>query len=238
MIRWQCLLAGLTGLWVHTAGGADVPRGNLLELHSCEVYAGGCVVSSEAPQSGGYMFRAWNFNGGRFDGVDLAGLQIGVLQLSPDNLAAPDTATGKAVIYLPQQAAPAQRDALRKWLASSQADFHPSKTWTRIVPLQFTETSTGCTFAAGDLIRIRTAPFKRCELFTCGETLWYQPRSVTSLFTVVVDRASEVSEPFLQLKWDDSGKRNVFLARFGEPDSARNLYVTRDELCGSAPSLF
>ena len=57
---------------------ADVPRGTVLELHSCELYAGGCVISSQATLEGRYLLTAWKFTGGRFRGIDLAGLQAAV----------------------------------------------------------------------------------------------------------------------------------------------------------------
>jgi len=233
MKRCYCLLAGLTGLLFTSAMAADAPHGQLLELHSCEVYAGGCVVSSEAMQSGGYMFRAWNFAGGQFEGSDLAGLTLAVLQLSEHNLAAPGTESGRVVIYLPEKASAAQRNALTAWLNSSQPDFHPASVSTKIVPIQFEARDGSCLVAAGNSIQIRASPFQRCENFTCGESLWYQPRSAATQFTVAVDRSSRVDEPTLQLKWSDSGKRNVFQARFGESGFARPLFVGIDPVCGS-----
>jgi hypothetical protein len=238
MKRLILFLTGLIGLTLNHTLAGDMPRGSLMELHSCEVYAGGCVVSSEATQGGRYMLRVWDFTGGSFNGTDLKGSQLAVLQLSPDNLAAPDSKSGDAVVYLPQASTPGQRDALVAWLKSSQPDFHPASTQTRVVPLQFAKTDHGYSFSAGNFICVNTAPFQRCEMFTCGEALWYQPRTATSLFTVAVDRASQVSEPLLALKWNDAGKRSVFLARFGQPDSAKGLYVSLDEVCGSVETVF
>jgi hypothetical protein len=232
------LLAGLIGLTLNHTLAGEVPRGRLMELHSCEVFAGGCVVSSEATQGGRYMLRAWDFTGGSFNGIDLKGSQLAVLQLSPDNLAATDSKSGDAVVYLPQGATPGQRDALVAWLKSSQPDFHPARTQTRVVPLQFSRTDRGYSFSAGDFVSLNTAAFQRCEMFTCGEALWYQPRTATSLFTVVVDHSSQISEPLLALKWDDAGKRNVFLARFGQPDSAKGLFVSLDDVCGPVKTVF
>jgi len=233
MKRCYCLLAGLTGLLLSNAIAADAPRGQLLELHSCEVYAGGCVVSSEAMQSGRYMLRAWSFTGGQFAGSDLSGLQVALLQLSDDNLAAPGTDSGRAVLYLPEKATAAQRDALAAWLKSSQPGFHPASVSIRIVPIRFESRDGNCLLAAGNSVFVRTSPFQRCENFTCGESLWYQPRSAATAFTVAVDQSSRVSEPLLQLTWTDSAKRNVFQARFGESDSAHPLFVGLDPICGS-----
>src|SRR5690348_8443643 len=111
MKRLAFLLTGLIGLTLNSFA-ADAPRGSLLELHSCEVYAGPCMVNSEAIQEGRYMLRVWEFAGGSFNGTDLAGLQVALLQLSPDNLAATDSRSGDAVIYLPQSAPASAREAL------------------------------------------------------------------------------------------------------------------------------
>lgn len=147
MKKLTLLFAGLIGLGLHSALAADAPRGSLLEIHSCEVYAGPCVVSSESPQEGRYMVRAWNFTGGSFNGADLAGLKIAVLQDSPENLAESGSDSGQAVVYLPESAAQTQRNALLAWLKSSQPDFHPTKLQTRVVPLQFTQSDKGYEFS-------------------------------------------------------------------------------------------
>jgi hypothetical protein len=63
-------LLGLTTLLAAAlpAVAVDVPRGTLLELHSCEVYAGGCTVSSQATLEGKYLLRVWNFKAGNMTG--------------------------------------------------------------------------------------------------------------------------------------------------------------------------
>ena len=237
MKKMTLLLTGLFGLT--SVFAADAPRGSLLELHSCQLYAGGCVVSSEITQEGHYMLRAWDFTGGSFGGTQLNGLQLAVLQLSPDNLALPGSKSGEAVVYLPQSATPGQRDALLAWLKASQPDFHPVKLQTRVAPLRFVKSKEGYTFTAGDSISVKTAPFEACPVGNCNESLWYRPRSATSLFTVAVDQASAISEPLLKLKWDDNfGDHTIFLARFGEPDSAKHLFVTMAELCGASKTVF
>jgi hypothetical protein len=225
------------------AGGAslvvaETPRGTLLELHSCEVYAGGCIVSSESTTSGHYMLRAWQLNGGSYAGTDLKDLCFAALQSAPsENLAAQGSKSGEAVVYLPQSATKEQREALLSWLKASQPDFKPAHLETRIVPLSFTKEGPSCSLLVGDAISVRTAPLETCDTGACGEALWYSPRSSTSVFAVEVDRTSKVNEPLLKLRWTDSGKRSVFLARFGD-SPAQNQYVTTAELCGGNRTLF
>lgn len=238
MKRLTLLFAGLICLGINSALAADAPRGSLLEIHSCEVYAGPCMVSSEEPQEGRYMVRAWDFTGGAYNGSDLTGLQLAVLQSSPDNLAESDSESGDAVVYLPQSATQVQRDALLAWLESSQSDFHPAKLQTRVVPLQFTKSDKGFAFSAGNFVSVKTAPLSQCSMTGCGQVLWYQPRAATSLFTVVVNDGSKVSEPLLKLRWDDIGNRDIFLARFGTTIPSKNLYVSLNELCGPTQTLF
>jgi len=238
MKKLTLLFAGFVGFTVNTVFATDAPRGSLMEIHSCEVYAGPCVISSEEPQEGRYMARAWDFSGGSFNGTDLSGLQVAVLQSSPDNLAESDSKSGGAVVYLPQSATQTQRDALLAWLKSSQPDFHPAKIQTRIVPLQFTKSDQGYGFSAGNFVSVKTASLNECVMGGCGETLWYQPRANTSLFTVAVNKGSKVAEPLLRLRWDDGGSRDIFLARFGETVPAHNLYVSIAELCGPTRALF
>jgi len=238
MKRLTILVTGMLGLALNSVCAGDAPRGSLLELHSCELYAGGCVVSSEAPQEGRYMVRAWDFTGGNHDGTQLKGLQLAVLQSSPDNLATPKSQSGEAVVYLPESATQSQRDALLAWLKSSQADFRPAKLQTRVVPLQFTKSDQGYAFSAGNFISVKTASLESCATGACGEALWYQPRSATSFFTVTVNRGSQVTEPLVKLNWVDAGRRSIFLARFGAADVAKNQFVTLPELCGATSTLF
>ena len=238
MKKLTILFAGFVGFIVNTALAGDAPRGSLMELHSCEVYAGPCVVSSESPQEGRYMARAWDLTGGSFNGIDLSGLQVAVLQSSSDNLAESDSKSGDAVVYLPQSANPAQRDALLAWVKSSQPDFHPAKLQTRVVSLQFTKSDKGYAFSAGKFLSVKTASLDKCAMGGCGETLAYQPRAQTSLFTVMLNSGSKVSEPLLKLRWDVAGSRDIFLARFGAGIPAKDLYVSLAELCGPSQTLF
>jgi hypothetical protein len=104
--------------------------------------------------------------------------------------------------------------------------------------MQFGSTDNGYSFSAGEYLSVKTASRESCETGACGESLWYTPRASTSVFTVAVDRSSEVTEPLLKLTWSEAGRRNVFLGKFGEEPSARNRFVTLAELCGQEQSAF
>jgi hypothetical protein len=232
------LSAILVYLSLYPAFADEQPRGSLMELHSCELYAGGCVVSSEATLGGRYMLRAWNFSGGNFAGTDLAGLQVALLESSPDNLAASKTTADRAIVYLPQSASTTQRKALLAWIKSSAPELKSAKLQTRIAPLHLAKSENGYQFSAGDAILVSASTSAACGMGSCGEELWYTPRSTTTVFTVVANRSSHVIEPWLKLKWEDAGKRSVFLGKFGESASAKEIYVTAADFCGTEAKLF
>ena len=225
-------------LTLKTSVAGDAPRGNLLELHSCELFAGGCVVSSQATLDGRYMLQAWDFTGGSFAGVDLAGLQLALLQSSTQNLAAENASPDQAVVYLPEKASSSQRKALLAWLKNSQPKFNTVHFKTKVASLRFAKNGAACSFRAGDGIRVNTASLESCEKGGCGEALWYSPRGETTLFTVAVDSSSEVNEPLLKLNWRDANQRSVFLGKFGEKAPGKNVFVTTEDFCGRADKLF
>lgn len=237
MKKLAFLLTGLA-MAANSLLAGNLPRGSLLELHSCELYAGGCTVSSQATLEGRYMLRAWNFAEGSQSGQNLAGLSLAILQTSSHNLAAQDAAAEQAVVYLPQSATPAQREALLAWAKTTLTDLKSCQIKTRTVPVQFGTDARGYTFAAGNFLSLATTPLEKCETGACGEALWYTPRAPTSLFTVAVDRSSRVVEPLLKLKWSDAGQRSVFIGKFGEQASSQNQFVTTADFCSPHGKLF
>src|SRR5437016_4101937 len=180
------LLMGFASLALNQTFAADEPRGTLVELHSCELYAGGCVVSSEATLGGRYMLQAWNFTGGAFQGTPLAGLQVAALLAGGQNLAEAKSEATDVIVYVPEKATQSQRSALVSWLKSTEPKFRSAHLQTRAVPMKFARTQSGYAFSAGKAISVKTASLESCEKGSCGESLWYSPRAATSVFTVAV----------------------------------------------------
>jgi hypothetical protein len=238
MKKLMLVFVGIIFVSARTLAGTDQPHGNLVELHSCELYAGGCVVSSEATLGGRYMFRAWEFTGGAYAGTDLTGLNLAILQTSSENLAEQKTKADRTVIYLPQSATRAQREALVGWLKSQMPEIKNGKISTRTAPIKVSGNGTGYSVAVGDSIAVRTAGLESCETGACGEALWYEPRSGSSVFTVALNRSSRVTEPLLELKWNDAGKRSVFIAKFGDATSTKKEFVTSSDWCSPADRIF
>jgi hypothetical protein len=232
------MAVGLGWLALHSLPAWGAPRGQLVELHSCQVYAGGCIASSEASLGGRYMLRWWDFNGGSASASGFDGLQAAVLEVSRENLATPEARTSDVVIYLPETASAVQREAMLEWLTARQPEFGHLKPHIRVVPMKVTQGDGSVSYTAGEFVSVKVGSMAACPTGGCGERLWYSPRSVTSFFTVAVNRASEVREPLLQLKWSDGGKPSAFVGRFGEATPAKNQYVNRGEFCGTSGTWF
>jgi len=209
------------------AAAADSnPRGSLLELHSCELFAGSCVVSSEANVAGNYVLRVWQFDQGALTGVPLRGLTVALLEKGDQNLAVPENAAQSALVYLPQGLSPAQRTALLAW-AARNTTAKLDAAHVRTVPLQTRFAGDQVSFSAGHDVAFDGGTPASCNVGGCGEMLWYEPRTTTSSFTVDQLGQSRIVEPLLDVKWMDHGRRTLFVGRFGDPEQ------TVPALCGA-----
>lgn len=213
--------------WSASPDDLNTPRGHFAELHSCEVFAGPCVINSEVNQGASYALRVWQFDQGSRNGVALRGLTVALLEQSAENLADRGHASG-AVAYLPTGLSAAQRTALLAWARQATAA-RLDDTHVRTAPLQMDITGHQVRFSAGTNLTFAGDAAPPCTNgSSCGEMLWYQPR-VASTSSFVVDQLgqSNIVEPLLCLHWMDHGRRTLFLGRFGDPA------VTLPGLCGA-----
>ena len=203
----------------------NVPRGHFAELHSCEVYAGPCVVNSEVNMGDTYELRVWQFDDGKLHGVALQGLTIALLEKSGENLADQGDAAD-AVAYLPPGLSSAQQSALLAW-AQDNTNAKLVASRIKVAPLQVAFTGQQVSFSAGDELNFAGDVPPPCPAGTCGEMLWYQPRVPATWFAVDQLSQSHIFEPLLALRWMDHGRKTLFVGRFGDPE------ITIPALCGA-----
>lgn len=194
------------------AARAEAPRGEYLELHSCEVYTGGCTASAQAQTGGRTMLRVWHFDGK----TDWAGQTLAVLETAEENLAFKETQAVARVAYLPETASQDQQAAMVAWL--KEKGLAPSE--FRAVPVSYQRSGSQVEVAAGPGVLFKTRAIEACDSGACGEQLWYSPRGETAAYTVLVNEHSSVEEPALRLAWKDHAAKSVFFGRFGEPGAA------------------
>ena len=96
------------------------PSGEFVELHSCDLYTGGCKASSESTLLGRQLFRVWSISQGTWNNQNVAGLNVALLELGSVNLAEKGALADKAEIFVPRGLGPAQRQALLAWVRSQR----------------------------------------------------------------------------------------------------------------------
>jgi hypothetical protein len=194
---------------------AEVPKGQVMEVHAVEVYTGGCTASAQATSGGRSMLRVWSFEDGVQNGVALRGLQIAALQAADQNLASAETAPKSAVVYLPRNASDAQRAALVEWLKAANAEIVDTPLTEKITDIRYAQNGARISLNIGEGIAMKTREIQKCDTGACGESLWYKPRTKIGDYTVLVNESSTVSEPALSLVWKDNSAKSVFFGSFG-----------------------
>jgi hypothetical protein len=192
------------------------PSGEFVELHSCDLYTGGCTASSESTLLGRQLFRVWSINQGTWDDQDLTGLKIALLEVGSENLAEKGAAAEKAKIFVPKGLVPAQKRALLSWVATQ--GIAPSSTSVVEADITYQRSGAEAEVAVGN-ISLSTMPIGKCSSGACGQALWYEPQINHSSFEVVASRVSKIYDSDLNFLWTDHDRPNVFLSHFGPIDS-------------------
>ncbi len=201
---------------ISLAASSDIPSGKLLELHDCELIAGGCIASSESTLGGRSLLRVWNFDDGVHTGQDFSGLQVALLQVANTNLAFPTTLPTGSVIYLPPEASRAQRIALVDWLRAVNPNISAGTVEEKIAPIKISGAAEIVSLSIGQSIALETQSLVNGGPEHCVGMLWYNPRSRLNSFDVLLNRKSTVREKGLQLTWNNHLAKSVFLGSFGK----------------------
>jgi hypothetical protein len=193
------------------------PSGEFVELHSCDLYTGGCTASSESTLLGRQLFRVWSINQGTWGDQDLTGLKIALLEVGSENLAEKGATAEKAEIFVPKGLVPAQKRALLSWVATQGI----AASSTPVVEADITYQRSGAEaeVAVGDIVSLSTMAIGKCSSGACGQALWYEPQINHSSFEVVASRVSKIHDSNLNFVWTDHDRPNAFLSHFGLIDS-------------------
>ena len=193
--------------------------GEFVELHSCDLYTGGCTASAESTLLGRQVFRVWSIESGEWNGQDLTHLKVAVLEKGSKNLAEKGALADTAKIFVPKGLAQAKRDALSSWAVAQ----HPLPPATPMIEVEINYQRSGqeAAVTVGDTVSLTTMAIGRCSSGACGQALWYEPQVSHSAFEVVASRTSRIQDA--TLFWADHDRPNVFLASFGFNPSAGQL---------------
>lgn len=189
------------------------PHGRYVEARTASVFAGACHYGGEATTAGREALLAWHFDGGRQDGVDLAGLDVVAVVLGDENLAAEHVAR-RTVLYVGERSTDAQRAALRALLSARLADTLGRIDDVRAVPLALTIGAEDYGVEAKELFVLRgaTLPDRAC----CKMPLqvWYAPFAPVERPIVGHNTAFEVRDKRLGRVWSRPDENASFTGRF------------------------
>ncbi len=205
-----------SGCALSLTASEGIPGGKVLELHDCELIAGGCIASSESTLGGRSLLRVWNFEKGVHAGQDFTGLKVALLQVAKANLSFPATLPTGSVIYLPPESSQEQRMALVDWLKTIHPKISAGTVEEKISPIEISGAGETVSLKIGQSIALETQSLVAAGPEHCAGMLWHSPRSPMNSFNVLLNRKSMVREKGLKLAWNSHLAKSVFMGSFGK----------------------
>jgi hypothetical protein len=190
--------------------------GTYVEARTAEVFAGGCIINSEAGTTGREALLAWNVEHGRFDGVRLDGLSVVAAVSADANLGiheiGGEVAHARAALFPDARATAAQRKAL----------IAMAKTLSNGIVSNVVEVSPAAIeFVAGAQdIRVATQTVRltvQKELnheASCGNKQWFHPLASVHHADLGTAAENAFTGASLGTKWSDPNKRSAFFGTF------------------------
>jgi hypothetical protein len=193
--------------------------GEYVEARTAEVFAGGCIMNSEAETLGRQAVMAWRITSGAFDGITLDGLTVAAAVAGDRNLGmremgGEEPTAVKAIIIVDPRATALQRDALVRLVRELSKGLITHVVRVDVAPVRFATSQTYLEVSVPDN-NIRLTVNKEMKHDpSCGAMQWFTP------FTKLADAALGVAEEHsfegqgLNTKWSAPNKRSAFFGTF------------------------
>ena len=157
-MRLSFSVAALALALSSSAFAGESITGSYVEARTAEVFAGGCIMSSEAETIGRQAVLAWRIDQGGFDGQTLDGLRVvaaisGDRNLGVREIGGEAPSYVKAVVYVDERATPAQQRALATLVRSLSRGLISDVVSVTPVAIAFDETADS--FAVSGASRTR-----------------------------------------------------------------------------------
>ncbi len=211
-------LAALVGLGGSPllAGGGGTVSGSYVEARTAEVFAGGCVMNSEAGTEGKEAVLAWKVDRGSFNGVSLDGLSIVAALSGNANLGmvemGGDRAAVRSTVFVDQRANPVQKMALVAMANELSNGVMGTIVNVTQTPIQFADNANQVQVAAGQ-VSLGVSKHVSHDP-TCGAQLWFKPLSSVNDATLGLAEQHSFSGSNLGVKWSAPNKRSAFFGTF------------------------
>jgi hypothetical protein len=221
MAHHRRLLAAALVLLSSPSWAADRGRvtGEYVEARTAEVFAGGCIMNSEAETAGRQAVMAWRITSGHFDGVTLDGLAVAAAVAGDRNLGmkemggeAPQVV--RAIITVDARATAAQQAALAALARELAGALFTQVVRVDVSPIRFDTTPQSVEVEAADVLRL-TVNKTMVHDPSCGAMQWFKPFSTQLTQSAMgTAEAHAYSGSGLGSKWSAPHKKSAFYGTF------------------------
>jgi hypothetical protein len=200
-----------------TAAATPTVSGTYVEARTAEVFAGGCVMNSEAETMGRQAVLAWRVDRGQVGGVSIDGLSVvaalsGTHNLGMREMGGEAPTLIKALMYVDERATAAQRDALVSMATTAIGDLALRVVDVQAVPIAFERTHHAASVLAGDATLQVEAHIHHDP--SCGAMQWFHPLSRGANAEVGLTRNQTFTGQALGSRWQQIDKRSAFVGTF------------------------
>jgi uncharacterized protein DUF1326 len=211
------VVAAILGLAVAPLfAGGGVVTGSYVEARTAEVFAGGCVMGSEAETMGRQAILAWNVDRGSFNGVSVAGLSVVAAVSGDRNLGIQEMGGDKPVVrsavFVDERANPAQRLALVAMARELSNGIMGTIVNVTPSPIQFSDNGGEIEVEAGQVF-LQVAKHIVHDP-TCGAMQWFHPLASVDDPAIGLAAQHSFTGNGLGTKWSDPNKRSAFFGTF------------------------
>jgi hypothetical protein len=193
--------------------------GEYVEARTAEVFAGGCIMNSEAETMGRQAVMAWRITSGSLGGVALDGQTFAAAVAGDRNLGmremgGEEPTAVKAIIIVDPSATIPQRDALVALARELSGGLITDVVRVDVAPVRFASTAKQVELSVPASGIQLTVNKEMKHDPSCGAMQWFKP------FTKLADAAMGVSEEHafsgqgLGTKWSAPDKRSAFFGTF------------------------
>ena len=207
-----------------SAWAAGSITGEYVEARTAEVFAGGCIMSSEAETIGRQAVLAWHFTGGAYDGQQLDGLSVvaavsGDRNLGIREIGGEAPSFVRAAMFVDRRATPAQRHALVRLAQELSRGLITEVVTVTPVAVEFDSLSDRVNVHAGDA----TLSVKKHVHHTpgCGAMKWFTPFMTLDDATMGLTVEHAFTGAALDARWSAPNRKSAFFGEFAYTPLAR-----------------
>lgn len=192
--------------------------GEYVEARTAEVFAGGCIMNSEAETLGRQAIMAWRITSGSHNGVPLDGLVVtaavaGDRNLGMRELGGEEPLEVKAVITVDPRANAAQREALVSLVRELSGGLITKIVRVDTAPIRFATSQKYVEVIVPDSVEL-TVNKEMTHDPSCGAMQWFKPFTKLASSAMGVAESHAFSGQGLGTKWSAPNKRSAFFGTF------------------------